>query len=133
MSFHLKSSTSTTQGFFISEGGWTVKVDRALLSLQTSTIGETGDDHKCSYRGRGAMRDAVFDPLVGMVQTTGEWWLDRRSMSRDSVVEYLTQIIWAAIDGLTRQSGIVIDPNLPPEENKIIPRKEAAVQTSEIG
>jgi hypothetical protein len=71
--------------------------------------------------------------IVGMVQTTGEWWLDRRSMCRDSVVEYLTQIIWAAIDGLTRQSGIVIDPNLPPEEDKIIPRKEAAVQTSEIG
>jgi AcrR family transcriptional regulator len=58
--------------------------------------------------------------IVGMVQNTGEWWLDRRSMSRDSVVEYLTQIIWAAIDGLTRQHGIVLDPNLPLEENKVI-------------
>jgi AcrR family transcriptional regulator len=58
--------------------------------------------------------------IVGMVQSTGEWWLDRRSMSRDSVVEYLTQIIWAAIDGLTRQQGVVIDPNLPLEENKVV-------------
>jgi AcrR family transcriptional regulator len=58
--------------------------------------------------------------IVGMVQNTGEWWLDRRSMGRDSVVEYLTQIIWAAIDGLTRQQGIVIDPNQPLEENKIV-------------
>ncbi|WP_370946849.1 TetR/AcrR family transcriptional regulator [Amycolatopsis sp. cg5] len=58
--------------------------------------------------------------IVGMVQNTGEWWLDRRSMGRDSVVEYLTQIIWAAIDGLTRQHGVVIDPNLPLEENKVI-------------
>ncbi|MEV6903655.1 TetR/AcrR family transcriptional regulator [Amycolatopsis sp. NPDC051372] len=58
--------------------------------------------------------------IVGMVQSTGEWWLDRRSMSRDSVVEYLTQIIWAAIDGLTRQHGVVIDPNLPLEENKVV-------------
>jgi hypothetical protein len=58
--------------------------------------------------------------IVGMVQNTGEWWLDRRSMGRESVVEYLTQIIWAAIDGLTRQSGVVIDPNLPLEENKVV-------------
>ena len=58
--------------------------------------------------------------IVGMVQNTGEWWLDRRSMSRDAVVEYLTQIIWAAIDGLTRQNGVVIDPNLPLEANKVV-------------
>ncbi|GAA3540950.1 TetR/AcrR family transcriptional regulator [Amycolatopsis ultiminotia] len=58
--------------------------------------------------------------IVGMVQSTGEWWLDRRSMGRDSVVEYLTQIIWAAIDGLTRQQGVVIDPNLPLEENRVV-------------
>jgi AcrR family transcriptional regulator len=58
--------------------------------------------------------------IVGMVQNTGEWWLERRSMSRDSVVEYLTQIIWAAIDGLGRQNGITIDPNMPLEENKVI-------------
>jgi AcrR family transcriptional regulator len=63
--------------------------------------------------------------IVGMVQNTGEWWLDRRSMGRDSVVEYLTQIIWAAIDGLTRQHGIVIDPNLPLEENKVVQLAEA--------
>ncbi|ACU95740.1 TetR/AcrR family transcriptional regulator [Saccharomonospora viridis] len=61
--------------------------------------------------------------LVGMVQSTGEWWLDKRTMSRDSVVEYLTQIIWAAIDGLTRQHGIVLDPNKPLEANKVVTLK----------
>jgi AcrR family transcriptional regulator len=75
--------------------------------------------------------------IVGMVQNTGEWWLDGRAMGRDSVVEYLTQIIWAAIDGLTRQHGIVIDPNLPLEEGKIIQlaaaRKDPAPGTAEIG
>lgn len=58
--------------------------------------------------------------IVGMVQNTGDWWLDKQTMSRDSVVEYLTQIIWAAIDGLTRQQGITLDPNVPLEENKVI-------------
>ncbi|PRX44213.1 TetR family transcriptional regulator [Prauserella shujinwangii] len=58
--------------------------------------------------------------IVGMVQNTGEWWLEKRTMSRDSVVEYLTQIIWAAIDGLCRQRGIVIDPDQPLDENKVV-------------
>jgi hypothetical protein len=49
------------------------------------------------------------------VQTTGEWWLQRRSMSRVHVVEYVTQLIWAALSGVLRDAaGIVIDPDTPP-------------------
>ncbi|UVS77182.1 MULTISPECIES: TetR/AcrR family transcriptional regulator [Actinokineospora] len=58
--------------------------------------------------------------IVGMVQNVGEWWLERRTMSRDSVVEYLTQTIWAAIDGTMRAHGVSIDPNKPLEINKIV-------------
>ncbi|MGH3949025.1 MAG: TetR/AcrR family transcriptional regulator [Pseudonocardiaceae bacterium] len=58
--------------------------------------------------------------VVGLVQNTGEWWLDRRSMGKDSIVEYTTQIIWAAIDGIARQGGLVIDPNKPLDENRVI-------------
>jgi AcrR family transcriptional regulator len=71
--------------------------------------------------------------IVGMVQNTGEWWLARRSMGRDAVVEYLTQIIWAAIDGLTRQNGVVIDPNLPLEANKVVQLGRAADSDSDVG
>jgi AcrR family transcriptional regulator len=58
--------------------------------------------------------------IVGMVQNVSEWWLERRSMNRDAVVEYLTQIIWSAIDGFTRAHGIVLDPNKPLEVNKVV-------------
>lgn len=58
--------------------------------------------------------------VVGLVHNTGEWWLAKRSMSRDAVVEYLTQIIWAAIDGLARQHGVEIDPDRPVDTNKIV-------------
>ncbi len=58
--------------------------------------------------------------IVGMVQNTGEWWLDKRTMSRDSVVDYLTRIIWAAIDGLVRQHGQVLDPDKPLDANKVV-------------
>jgi AcrR family transcriptional regulator len=58
--------------------------------------------------------------IVGMVQNVSEWWLERRTMSRDAVVEYLTQIIWSAIDGFTRAHGIALDPNKPLEVNKVV-------------
>ncbi|HEX2133485.1 MAG TPA: TetR/AcrR family transcriptional regulator [Actinophytocola sp.] len=58
--------------------------------------------------------------IVGMVQNVSEWWLERRTMSRDAVVEYLTEIIWSAIDGFTRAHGIVLDPNKPLEVNKVV-------------
>jgi AcrR family transcriptional regulator len=58
--------------------------------------------------------------IVGMVQNVSEWWLERRTMTRDAVVEYLTQIIWSAIDGFTRARGISLDPNKPLEVNKVV-------------
>ncbi len=58
--------------------------------------------------------------IVGLVQNVSEWWLERRTLSRDAVVEYLTQIIWAAIDGITRQHGLAIDPNKPIEVNRVV-------------
>ncbi|WP_092785355.1 TetR/AcrR family transcriptional regulator [Actinokineospora terrae] len=58
--------------------------------------------------------------IVGMVQNVGEWWLERRTMSRDAVVEYLTMTIWAAIDGTMRGYGVTIDPHKPLEINKLI-------------
>lgn len=53
--------------------------------------------------------------LVGMVQASGDWWLERQSMSREDLTEYLTRIIWFAIDGVLRAGGIVIDPDEPLE------------------
>jgi len=51
--------------------------------------------------------------MTGLVQSTGEWWLQRRSMSRAHVVEYDTQMIWAALAGLLREAGIAADPDQP--------------------
>jgi AcrR family transcriptional regulator len=39
--------------------------------------------------------------LVGMVQSAGDWWLDRRTMSRDAMTNYLTSLIWGGIAGVT--------------------------------
>jgi AcrR family transcriptional regulator len=51
--------------------------------------------------------------LTGLVQSTGEWWLRRRTISRDVVVDYVTQLIWAGLSGVLRQAGVVVDPEQP--------------------
>lgn len=58
--------------------------------------------------------------VVGMVQNVADWWLDRQTMSKDSVVEYMTQLVWMAIDGVARAHGVVIEPDRPLELNKIV-------------
>ncbi|MFS8101270.1 TetR/AcrR family transcriptional regulator [Lentzea alba] len=51
--------------------------------------------------------------LVGMVQNAGDWWLDRQTMSRANLSDYLATIIWHAIDGLLRSAGVQADPAKP--------------------
>ena len=38
--------------------------------------------------------------LVGMVQSAGDWWLERRTMSRSALTGYLTTIIWSGLSGV---------------------------------
>jgi AcrR family transcriptional regulator len=38
--------------------------------------------------------------LVGMVQSAGDWWLERRTMSRESLTDYLTTLIWGGMSGV---------------------------------
>jgi AcrR family transcriptional regulator len=94
-----------------------VAEDKEIIATALTAL--LGDYMRMFGMDSGAAEPWAYG-IVGMVQNTGEWWLDRRSMSRDSVVEYLTQIIWAAIDGLSRQHGIVLDPDLPLEANKVV-------------
>jgi AcrR family transcriptional regulator len=44
--------------------------------------------------------------LVGMGLATGEWWLERRTMSRAAVGGYLTSFIWHAFSGTAEELGV---------------------------
>jgi AcrR family transcriptional regulator len=37
--------------------------------------------------------------IVGMTLTAGEWWLERRTMTREDLVAYLTQLLWGGLAG----------------------------------
>ncbi|TCO58651.1 TetR/AcrR family transcriptional regulator [Actinocrispum wychmicini] len=94
-----------------------VKDDKELIAAALTSL--LGDYMRRLDLDSGAAEPWAYS-IVGMVQTTGEWWLERRSMSRDAIVEYLTTIIWAAIDGFLRQRGLQIAPDKPFEVNKVV-------------
>jgi AcrR family transcriptional regulator len=43
--------------------------------------------------------------VVGLGLTTGEWWLERRTMSRAAVSRYLAAFVWNALEGATAEAG----------------------------
>ncbi|WP_433801416.1 TetR family transcriptional regulator [Actinomycetospora sp. CA-084318] len=94
-----------------------VQADKEIIATALSAL--LGDYLRAFGLDSGAAEPWAYG-VVGLVQNTAEWWLERRSMSRDSVTEYLTMLVWAAIDGFARQRDVVIDPNVPLEINKVI-------------
>ena len=94
-----------------------VTEDKEIIATGLSAL--LGDYLRAFDMDSGAAEPWAFG-VVGFVQSTAEWWLERRSMSRESVVEYLAIAIWSAIDGFARQRGVMIDPNVPLEINKVI-------------
>jgi hypothetical protein len=56
----------------------------------------------------GALRRAGADSgaaepwafaIVGMTFAGASWWLERRTMSKDDLVNYLTQLLWSGLSG----------------------------------
>jgi len=51
--------------------------------------------------GRAVEGAAVWaQGLVGMVQSAGDWWLERRPMSRTALTDHLTAIIWGGLSAV---------------------------------
>ena len=50
---------------FTSVDGWSLFVDRYVTGFRTMTIVNMQDTDQCSYRGRGASANIIFDGIVG--------------------------------------------------------------------
>ena len=40
--------------------------------------------------------------LVGMLQSAGDWWLERRTVSRAAMTDHLTALVWGGVGGVLR-------------------------------
>jgi AcrR family transcriptional regulator len=48
--------------------------------------------------------------LVGMVGTTGQWWLDARKPERDEVAAHLCNLAWNGLHGLEKNPRLITRP-----------------------
>jgi AcrR family transcriptional regulator len=98
------------QGADGSPGGDPVHRNKEFIATSLSAV---IDDYLRAYGLDSEAAEPWGHGLTGLVQSAGEWWMSRRSMSRANVVEYVTRLIWAAITGLLGEWGIVIEPDQP--------------------
>jgi AcrR family transcriptional regulator len=54
--------------------------------------------------------EPIAHGIVGMVHAAGDWWVDRRTMPRARLVEYLTTVLWDGMGALRLPAGAVTDP-----------------------
>jgi AcrR family transcriptional regulator len=94
------------------DGDGSGPVQRNKEFIATALTAVIGDYMKLFGLDSGAAEPWSFG-ITGLVQSIGEWWLRRRSMSRTRVVGYVTHLIWAAMTGLLREAGVEIDPDKP--------------------
>ena len=57
--------------------------------------------------------ERVIIGVVGLVDATGAWWLDRRRPSRARLTAELTEQVWLIIDRSARGLGLTLDPSAP--------------------
>jgi AcrR family transcriptional regulator len=50
--------------------------------------------------------DVWAQGLVGMVQSAGDWWLDRRPMGRAALTDHLTAIIWGGLSAVLEEERV---------------------------
>ena len=47
--------------------------------------------------------------IVGVVQLTGDWWLDSRELSREQLVDHIAALLWGGLANLNADSETVRD------------------------
>jgi AcrR family transcriptional regulator len=87
-----------------------VQEDKNLIA---NSLARILGDYLRAYEMDSGGAEPWAHALVGMVQNAGDWWLDRQTMSRANLSDYLATIIWHAIDGLLRSAGVHADPAKP--------------------
>jgi AcrR family transcriptional regulator len=69
-----------------------------------------GEQLRADGRDSGAAEPWAFG-IVGMVHQAGDWWVDRQTMPRSRLVEYLTTLLWSGLlSAETVQPVVAIAP-----------------------
>ncbi|HEX4754880.1 MAG TPA: TetR/AcrR family transcriptional regulator [Candidatus Dormibacteraeota bacterium] len=73
---------------------------RAHMALMASEVARVLGDRLRDAGADSGGAEPWAHGIVGMVQAAADWWIDRRSMSRQALVSYLTGMISTGVEGL---------------------------------
>lgn len=76
-------------------------VRSSIVQILATLIG----DRLRALKADSGGAEAWAHGLVGMVQSAGDWWLERRTMSRAALTDYLTILIWGGLSGVVGGEG----------------------------
>jgi AcrR family transcriptional regulator len=76
-----------------------VAVSQFIAQVATEVAVLLGDDLRRFGVDSGAAEPWAHG-IVGLVQLSGEWWLDHPTMSRAALVDYLVTLLWSGFSGL---------------------------------
>jgi AcrR family transcriptional regulator len=71
---------------------------RLATDISNSIAVSLGSSLRRAGADSGAAEPWAF-AIVGMAFAGAGWWLERRSMSKDDLVNYLTQLLWSGLSG----------------------------------
>ncbi len=74
---------------------------RSVAAIITQALGEALRERKLDS---GAAEPWAY-AIVGAVHLAGDWWLERGTLPRERVVEYLTTLVWDGMRNYTPREG----------------------------
>ena len=94
----------------------------AIAALIARILGDTLRDLDVDAAGA----EPWAHGLVGLGLSTGEWWFERRTMSRAAVARYLTAFVWHAFSGIAEEYGVPLSVLDSPAPSPTPIRKESS-------
>lgn len=85
------------------EGGQSVVTVAHQIGRRIAAL--LGDELQSSGLDAGAAEPWAYG-IVGMVHLAGDWWVEHRSMSRERLVGYLADLLWAGLAGGTASTAV---------------------------
>ena len=74
-------------------------LDTFLRTVSQQVAVVLGEQLRAAGRDSGGA-EALAHGIVGLVYASGDWWLERRTMPRQTLVEYLASLLWSGLEGL---------------------------------
>lgn len=60
--------------------------------------------------------------IVGFVESSGSWWLARRTMSTEEITELISDGVWYLLEGTARASNVIVSYDAPLPLEALEPR-----------